>query len=79
MRYYVYSVDTGHAPNNPIHESDDLVQCKKVCDMHSTKHDASTYVVDRLKKRFEEVYVRVSSKFTQRYLETQDALEKLKH
>ena len=78
MRYYVYSIDTGHAPNNPLLESNDLIQCKNTCDSHSIKHDASTYVVDRSKKRFEEVYVRVSSKFRQKYLETQEALAKLK-
>jgi hypothetical protein len=79
MRYYVYSLDSGHPPNDPLHEGDDLLACQRICDANSLKHNATTYVVDREKRRFQEVYARIGGKFAEMYLENKEALEKLKN
>lgn len=78
-RYYVYSIEGGYSPHNPLHESDDRSECISVCSCFSVRYDVNCYVVDRNPlTMYEEIYVRTATSFSKTYSETREQIRRLK-
>jgi hypothetical protein len=79
LRYYVYSIEGGYPPYNPLFENNDISTCISKCDEFNKKYDVNCYVVDRTPTTmFEEVYMRKASNFSKTYEETREQIKKLK-